>query len=53
MNDVCIPDLAVPRFENIDFSKVLTGSRRYLCLDLDNTLITQYGMDFAPQVPSL
>lgn len=50
MNDVCIPDLAVPRFENIDFSKVLTGPRRYLCLDLDNTLITQYGMDFAPQV---
>lgn len=50
MDENCYPDYAANKFEEIDFENVLSGSRRYLCLDLDNTLITQYGMDFAPPV---
>ena len=50
MNEICIPNLTARRFEEIDFSQVFTERRRFLCLDLDNTLITQTGETFSPEV---
>ena len=50
MNEFCIPNLTARRFEEIDFDQVLTEQRRFLCLDLDNTLITQTGETFSPKV---
>ncbi len=38
-----IPNYWAPRFEDIDFSFVLNEKRRYLCVDLDNTLLPQKG----------
>lgn len=43
MNEHCIADQAARRFEEIDFEKALSQGRRYLCLDLDNTLLPQTG----------
>lgn len=38
------PDLVAQRFQDIDFEKVFSeGGRRFLCLDLDNTLLAQKG----------
>lgn len=44
------PDLVARRFEEIDFSQALSEGRRYLCLDLDNTLLPQKGQQFSPSV---
>lgn len=38
-----IPDLVAPSFTAIDFSAALSEGRRFLCLDLDNTLLPQKG----------
>ena len=43
MNEQCIPNMGARRFEEIDFEKALCDGRRYLCLDLDNTLLPQRG----------
>lgn len=37
------PDQVAHRFEDIDFEQALSHGRRYLCLDLDNTLLPQKG----------
>ncbi len=37
------PDMIARRFEEIDFSVALAEGRRFLCLDLDNTLLPQKG----------
>lgn len=37
------PDQVARRFEEIDFKQALSHGRRYLCLDLDNTLLPQRG----------
>ena len=37
------PDQVALRFEEIDFHQALSQGRRYLCLDLDNTLLPQKG----------
>jgi len=50
MDKNCIPDLAVRRFEEIDFRSVLNEQRRYLCLDLDNTLLPQFGHEVSAEV---
>lgn len=44
------PDLVARRFEDIDFHQVLREGRRYLCLDLDNTLLPQKGQELPPAV---
>lgn len=49
-SDERLPNLAARRFEDIDFSAVMTEGRRYLCLDLDNTLLPQKGMDISDTV---
>lgn len=43
MSELYLPNLAARRFEEIDFSQVFNETRRYLCLDLDNTLLPQTG----------
>ncbi len=50
MNQDVFPDMLARRFEEIDFSQVLTPERRFLCLDLDNTLLPQRGEIVAEQV---
>jgi HAD superfamily phosphatase (TIGR01668 family) len=50
MNEQWLPNVAVNRFENIDFHKILSGQRRYLCLDLDNTLLPQTGFVVSGEV---
>lgn len=45
MNEDCFPDLLARRFEEIDFSGVFNQQRRFLCLDLDNTLLPQRGLE--------
>lgn len=40
------PDLVARRFEEIDFDRALSEGRRFLCLDLDNTLLPQKGHVF-------
>lgn len=44
------PDLVARRFEDIDFSQVLSHGRRFLCLDLDNTLLPQTGQELPESV---
>jgi HAD superfamily phosphatase (TIGR01668 family) len=44
------PVLVVRRFEDIDFPSVLREGRRFLCLDLDNTLLPQKGHELEPGV---
>ena len=45
------PDLVAQRFEDIDFDKVFSeGGRRFLCLDLDNTLLAQKGQLISAEV---
>jgi putative phosphatase len=43
MSELYLPDLAARRFEEIDFQEVFTEQRRFLCMDLDNTLLPQTG----------
>lgn len=43
MSELYLPDLAARRFEEIDFTTVFTEKRRFLCMDLDNTLLPQTG----------
>ena len=43
MSELYLPNLAARRFEEIDFSQVFNEKRRFLCLDLDNTLLPQTG----------
>ena len=50
MNEACIPNMAARRFEEIDFDKALSEGRRYLCLDLDNTLLPQRGQEIGESV---
>lgn len=50
MNDHCFPDLLARRFEEIDFQGVFNEKRRFLCLDLDNTLLPQRGQVVQPIV---
>ena len=50
MNKHCFPDLAEDKFEDIDFGQVLNEKRRFLCLDLDNTLLPQKGHLVSPAV---
>lgn len=50
MNPDLFPNLLARRFEEIDFSAVLTPERRFLCLDLDNTLLPQRGQLVAEPV---
>lgn len=37
------PDQVAQRFQEIDFEQALSHGRRFLCLDLDNTLLPQKG----------
>lgn len=50
MSELYLPNLAARRFEEIDFSQVFDETRRFLCLDLDNTLLPQTGEKIEPQV---
>jgi putative phosphatase len=50
MNEHYIPDLAARRFEDIDFEPILDEKRRFLCMDLDNTLLPQTGFDISQAV---
>lgn len=50
MNEHYLPDVAYSRFEQIEWDQILNERRRYLCLDLDNTLVTQRGMIIADVV---
>ena len=50
MSELYLPDLAARRFEEIDFSQVFNEKRRFLCLDLDNTLLPQTGERVDPAV---
>lgn len=50
MSELYLPDLAARRFEEIDFDTALTDERRFLCLDLDNTLCPQRGETVQPAV---
>ena len=50
MNELYLPDRAYRRFEQIEWDEVLTEKRRFICLDLDNTLVTQRGMDISQTV---
>lgn len=43
MNELYIPNMACRRFEEIEFDQVLNDQRRFLLLDLDNTLLPQRG----------
>ncbi len=47
MSELYIPNLAARRFEDIDFDQVLNEKRRFLCVDLDNTLLPQTGFDIS------
>jgi HAD superfamily phosphatase (TIGR01668 family) len=47
-----LPDLVARRFEDIDFAQALSEGRRYLCLDLDNTLLPQKGQELSQGVLS-
>lgn len=44
------PDLVARRFEDIDFDQALSEGRRFLCLDLDNTLLPQKGQELSASV---
>jgi HAD superfamily phosphatase (TIGR01668 family) len=44
------PDLVARRFEDIDFTLALAEGRRFLCLDLDNTLLPQKGHELPASV---
>lgn len=44
MHEHFIANQAARRFEEIDFERALSEGRRYLCLDLDNTLLPQTGL---------
>lgn len=44
------PDMVARRFEEIDFSVALSEGRKFLCLDLDNTLLPQTGQALEPAV---
>jgi HAD superfamily phosphatase (TIGR01668 family) len=44
------PDLVARRFEDIDFAQALSNGRRFLCLDLDNTLLPQTGHELPEAV---
>jgi HAD superfamily phosphatase (TIGR01668 family) len=44
------PDLVARRFEDIDFTQALSQGRRFLCLDLDNTLLPQKGQQLPESV---
>lgn len=46
------PDLVARRFEDIDFDQALSEGRRFLCLDLDNTLLPQKGHELSDTVVS-
>ncbi len=46
------PDLVARRFEDIDFERALAEGRRFLCLDLDNTLLPQKGHELPEAVVS-
>ncbi|MFA5503886.1 MAG: HAD-IIIA family hydrolase [Vulcanimicrobiota bacterium] len=50
MSELYLPDLAARRFEEIDFSAVFNPQRKFLCLDLDNTLLPQTGEVINPAV---
>jgi HAD superfamily phosphatase (TIGR01668 family) len=50
MSELYLPDLAARRFEEIDFSEVFTDQRRFLCMDLDNTLLPQTGETISAEV---
>ncbi len=50
--DDVIPDYWASRFEEIDFSHVLSEGRKHLCLDLDNTLLPQKGQQIERSVLS-
>lgn len=50
MNEHCIPNQAAQKFEDIDFDTALSDGRRYLCLDLDNTLLPQTGLKIEDSV---
>lgn len=43
MNSQFFPDQVARKFEEIDFDQALSDGRKYLCLDLDNTLLPQKG----------
>lgn len=46
------PNQIAPNFQEINFSEALSGKRRFLCLDLDNTLLPQKGEKISPLVTS-
>lgn len=46
------PDQVAKRFEEIDFQQALAHGRRFLCLDLDNTLLPQKGHQLEDSVLS-
>lgn len=50
MNPHYLPDYAASRFEDIPFEDILNEKRRFLCLDLDNTLLPQKGHLVSPAV---
>lgn len=52
MSELYLPNQAAHRFEQIDFSLALADGRRFLCLDLDNTLLPQTGEELSPLVVS-
>lgn len=44
------PNQVVDRFEAIDFAQALSQPRRFLCLDLDNTLLPQKGLTISKSI---
>lgn len=50
MNPHYLPDYAAKSFEEIPFETILNKQRRFLCLDLDNTLLPQKGHLISPAV---